>query len=97
MLLAFLLVQCFGASLNCDLYCYFSSLLPDRKLKTLVQRPLDNLPETKDGYSLLLFWYYEECLKQRYFQHLFLSFYAAIKFLYFSPLKKKSKFRELIF
>lgn len=45
---------------------FVSSLLPDRKLKTLVQRPLDNLPETKDGYSLLLFWYYEECLKQRY-------------------------------
>ncbi|XP_031280381.1 CCAAT/enhancer-binding protein zeta isoform X3 [Pistacia vera] len=45
---------------------FISSLLPDRKLKTLVQRPLNNLPETKDGYSLLLFWYYEECLKQRY-------------------------------
>ncbi|KAH9665410.1 CBF domain-containing protein [Citrus sinensis] len=45
---------------------FVSSLLPDRKLKTLVQRPLDNLPETKDGYSLLLFWYYEEFLKQRY-------------------------------
>ncbi|KAJ0006992.1 hypothetical protein Pint_29299 [Pistacia integerrima] len=43
----------------------FNSLLPDRKLKTLLQRPLNNLPETKDGYSLLLFWYYEECLKQR--------------------------------
>ncbi|KAJ0075194.1 hypothetical protein Patl1_33792 [Pistacia atlantica] len=45
---------------------FISSLLPDRKLKTLLQRPLNNLPETKDGYSLLLFWYYEECLKQRY-------------------------------
>ncbi|KAL5822285.1 hypothetical protein ACOSQ3_020193 [Xanthoceras sorbifolium] len=45
---------------------FISSLLPDRKLKTLVQRPLNNLPETKDGYSLLLFWYFEECLKQRY-------------------------------
>lgn len=41
-------------------------LLPDRKLKSLFQRPLDNLPETKDGFSLLLFWYWEECLKQRY-------------------------------
>lgn len=41
-------------------------LLPDRKLKTLLQRPIENLPETKDGYSLLLFWYWEECLKQRY-------------------------------
>lgn len=41
-------------------------LLPDRKLKCLFQRPLDNLPETKDGFSLLLFWYWEECLKQRY-------------------------------
>ncbi|KAJ6825990.1 CCAAT/enhancer-binding protein zeta [Iris pallida] len=41
-------------------------LLPDRKLKSLIQRPLDSLPETKDGYSLLLFWHWEECLKQRY-------------------------------
>ncbi|XP_062154243.1 protein SLOW WALKER 2 [Alnus glutinosa] len=45
---------------------FISSLLPDCKLKTLLQRPVDNLPETKDGYSLLLFWYWEECLKQRY-------------------------------
>ncbi|GAU31964.1 hypothetical protein TSUD_359080 [Trifolium subterraneum] len=42
------------------------SLLPDRKLKTLMQRPLNHIPENKDGYSLLLFWYWEECLKQRY-------------------------------
>uniref|UniRef100_A0ACD5Z4G6 Uncharacterized protein n=1 Tax=Avena sativa TaxID=4498 RepID=A0ACD5Z4G6_AVESA len=41
-------------------------LLPDRKLKSLIQRPLDILPETKDGYSLLLFWHWEDCLKQRY-------------------------------
>ncbi|KAJ0981057.1 hypothetical protein J5N97_009312 [Dioscorea zingiberensis] len=41
-------------------------LLPDRKLKSLLQHPLDALPETKDGFSLLLFWYWEECLKQRY-------------------------------
>ncbi|XWS16115.1 hypothetical protein CRYUN_Cryun34aG0057900 [Craigia yunnanensis] len=41
-------------------------LLPDRKLKTLLQRPVNDLPETKDGYSLLLFWYWEDCLKQRY-------------------------------
>ncbi|XP_025818280.1 ribosome biogenesis protein NOC1 isoform X3 [Panicum hallii] len=27
---------------------------------------LDILPETKDGYSLLLFWHWEDCLKQRY-------------------------------
>nr|XP_027122721.1 CCAAT/enhancer-binding protein zeta-like [Coffea arabica] len=45
---------------------FVSSLLPDRKLKTLFQRPLNLLPETKDGYSLLLFWYWEECLKERY-------------------------------
>lgn len=45
---------------------FISSLLPDRKLKSLLQRPVDNLPETKDGYSLLLFWYWEDCLKQRY-------------------------------
>ncbi|KAG6669017.1 hypothetical protein CIPAW_01G213900 [Carya illinoinensis] len=47
---------------------FISSLLPDRKLKSLLQRPVDGLPETKDGYSLLLFWYWEECLKQRYEQ-----------------------------
>lgn len=41
-------------------------LLPDRKLKSLIQRPLDILSETKDGYSLLLFWHWEDCLKQRY-------------------------------
>ncbi|KAL2336371.1 hypothetical protein Fmac_010817 [Flemingia macrophylla] len=45
---------------------FIASLLPDRKLKTLMQRPLNHIPETKDGYSLLLFWYWEECLKQRY-------------------------------
>ncbi|XP_056176264.1 protein SLOW WALKER 2 [Syzygium oleosum] len=45
---------------------FISSLLPERKLKTLLQRPLNHLPETKDGYSLLLFWYWEDCLKQRY-------------------------------
>ncbi|KAA3452040.1 CCAAT/enhancer-binding protein zeta [Gossypium australe] len=45
---------------------FISKLLPDRKLKTLIQRPVDELPETKDGYSLLLFWYWEDCLKQSY-------------------------------
>ncbi|XP_061361888.1 protein SLOW WALKER 2-like [Gastrolobium bilobum] len=44
---------------------FIASLLPDRKLKTLIQRPLNHVPETKDGYSLLLFWYWEDCLKQR--------------------------------
>ncbi|KAM7250814.1 hypothetical protein ACFE04_022697 [Oxalis oulophora] len=45
---------------------FISSLLPDRKLKTLLQQPVDKLPENKDGHSLLLFWYWEDCLKQRY-------------------------------
>nr|GMC71042.1 CCAAT/enhancer-binding protein zeta [Ipomoea batatas] len=45
---------------------FISSLLPDRKLKTLFQRPLNHVPDTKDGNSLLLLWYWEECLKQRY-------------------------------
>ncbi|KAK4778070.1 hypothetical protein SAY87_018257 [Trapa incisa] len=45
---------------------FVSSLLPDRKLRTLLQRPLKDLPDTKDGNSLLLFWYWEECLKKRY-------------------------------
>lgn len=50
---------------------FISSLLPDRMLKGLLQRPLNHLPETKDGYSLLLFWYWEECLKQRYERFVF--------------------------
>ncbi|KAK8961620.1 hypothetical protein KSP40_PGU009186 [Platanthera guangdongensis] len=41
-------------------------LLPNRKLKCLIQRPMLKIPENKDGYSLLLFWFFEECLKQRY-------------------------------
>ncbi|CAH9118594.1 unnamed protein product [Cuscuta europaea] len=45
---------------------FVSSLLPDRKLKTLSVRPLNHLPDTKDGHSLLLLWYWEDCLKQRY-------------------------------
>ncbi|CAM8901251.1 unnamed protein product [Rhodiola kirilowii] len=44
----------------------FLRLLPDRKLKSLFQQPLNHLPETKDGNSLLLFWYWEDCLKERY-------------------------------
>ncbi|KAL9674618.1 hypothetical protein QQ045_030890 [Rhodiola kirilowii] len=43
----------------------FLRLLPDRKLKSLFQQPLNHLPETKDGNSLLLFWYWEDCLKER--------------------------------
>ncbi|KAI4387338.1 hypothetical protein MLD38_005178 [Melastoma candidum] len=50
---------------------FISSLLPDRKLRELIQRPLNLLPKTKDGYSLLLFWYWEECLKQRYERFIF--------------------------
>ncbi|KAJ9184828.1 hypothetical protein P3X46_004516 [Hevea brasiliensis] len=50
---------------------FISSLLPDHKLKTLLQRPVNSLPETKDGYSLLLFWYWEDCLKQRYERFVF--------------------------
>ncbi|KAG6428816.1 hypothetical protein SASPL_106853 [Salvia splendens] len=46
----------------------FLILLPDRKLKTLSQRPLNHLSDTKDGYSLLLFWYWEQSLKERYEQ-----------------------------
>ncbi|KMZ66705.1 hypothetical protein ZOSMA_28G00650 [Zostera marina] len=43
----------------------FHRLLPDRKLKTFLQRPLDILPESKDGSSLLLFWCWEGNLKKR--------------------------------
>ncbi|XP_051135888.1 protein SLOW WALKER 2 [Andrographis paniculata] len=44
----------------------FLILLPNRKLKTLFQRPLNHLSDTKDGHSLLLFWHWEESLKERY-------------------------------
>ncbi|KAK4395034.1 CCAAT/enhancer-binding protein zeta [Sesamum angolense] len=44
---------------------FFQFTTTDRKLKTLFQRPLNHLPDTKDGYSLL-FWHWEECLKERY-------------------------------
>ncbi|CAA0829454.1 Unknown protein [Striga hermonthica] len=44
----------------------FLILLPDRKLKNLSQRPLNHLSDTKDGHSLLLFWYWEHLLKERY-------------------------------
>ncbi|XP_059645531.1 protein SLOW WALKER 2 isoform X2 [Cornus florida] len=50
---------------------FISSLLPDRKLKTLFQQPVNHLPESKDGYSLLLLWYWEDCLKQRYERFVF--------------------------
>ncbi|PIA53742.1 hypothetical protein AQUCO_00900373v1 [Aquilegia coerulea] len=50
---------------------FLESLLPDRKLKSLIQRPVNHLPESRDGYSLLLFWYWEECLKQRYERFVF--------------------------
>ncbi|XP_063937574.1 protein SLOW WALKER 2 [Daucus carota subsp. sativus] len=50
---------------------FISSLLPERKLKILFQRPVNHLPESKDGYSLLLFWYWEDCLKQRYERFVF--------------------------
>ncbi|GLJ46582.1 hypothetical protein SUGI_0981710 [Cryptomeria japonica] len=41
------------------------SFLPDRKLKYLGQQPLHALVESRDGNSLLLFRYWEDCLKQR--------------------------------
>ncbi|KAI3716394.1 hypothetical protein L6452_23714 [Arctium lappa] len=50
---------------------FISSLLPDRKLRTLFQEPLNYLPDSKDGNSLLLFWHWEECLKQRYERYIF--------------------------
>ncbi|KAJ0724675.1 putative CCAAT-binding factor [Helianthus annuus] len=50
---------------------FISSLLPDRKLRTLFQQPLNHLPDSKDGNSLLLFWHWEECLKQRYERYIF--------------------------
>jgi ribosome biogenesis protein MAK21 len=42
------------------------SLLPDRKLKFLAQQPLRLLYNSKEAASLLLYWYWEDCLKHRY-------------------------------
>lgn len=61
----------------------FFSLLPDRKLKTLSQKPLNHLSDTKDGYSLLLFWYWEQSLKERYLLLHFFSFLDSSWFCHF--------------
>lgn len=45
---------------------FLISLLPDRKLKYFGQQSLHVLSETKDANSLLLFWYWEDCLKHRF-------------------------------
>lgn len=45
---------------------FLISLLPDRKLKYFGQQSLHVLSESKDANSLLLFWYWEDCLKQRF-------------------------------
>ncbi|KAF5194073.1 CCAAT/enhancer-binding protein zeta [Thalictrum thalictroides] len=51
---------------------FLDRLLPkDRKLKSLIQQPVNHLPKSRDGYSLLLFWYWEECLKQKYERFIF--------------------------
>ncbi|ERN00655.1 CCAAT/enhancer-binding protein zeta [Amborella trichopoda] len=57
---------------------FLMSLLPDRKLKYFFQQPLNFLPDTKDGYSLLLFWYWEDCLKKR-FERFVLALEEALK------------------
>ncbi|CAM6017455.1 unnamed protein product [Sphagnum balticum] len=45
---------------------FLASLLPDRKLKFLGQQPLRLLYNSKEAASLLLYWYWEDCLKHRY-------------------------------
>ncbi|KAH9540177.1 hypothetical protein CY35_15G097300 [Sphagnum magellanicum] len=45
---------------------FLASLLPDRKLKFLAQQPLRLLYNSKEAASLLLYWYWEDCLKHRY-------------------------------
>lgn len=47
---------------------FVTSLLPDRKLRYLAQRPeLETLAsQGKDGEPLLRFWYWEDALKQRW-------------------------------
>ncbi|KAG0631987.1 hypothetical protein M758_1G296500 [Ceratodon purpureus] len=45
---------------------FLRSLLPDRKLKYLNQQPLSSLADSKEGSALLLYWYFEDCLKRRY-------------------------------
>ncbi|GBG69517.1 hypothetical protein CBR_g4353 [Chara braunii] len=45
---------------------FLRSLLPDRKLKFLHQQRLDVLPPGKEGWKLLLLWFWEDRLKQRF-------------------------------
>ncbi|KAI5063062.1 hypothetical protein GOP47_0021609 [Adiantum capillus-veneris] len=48
---------------------FVTSLLPDRKLKFLMQQPLDaQLQDTQEADGVLFLWYWEDCLKQRYEQ-----------------------------
>ncbi|MCO5553080.1 hypothetical protein L7F22_006601 [Adiantum nelumboides] len=47
---------------------FVTSLLPDRKLKFLVQQPLQQLEDTEAADGVLFLWYWEDCLKQRYEQ-----------------------------
>ncbi|XP_024524800.1 CCAAT/enhancer-binding protein zeta [Selaginella moellendorffii] len=45
---------------------FIMSLLPDRKLTYFARQPLATLPETKEGAILLLWWFWEDCIKERY-------------------------------
>eukprot|EP00850_Spirogloea_muscicola_P023741 SM000385S14619 [mRNA] locus=s385:504:8518:+ [translate_table: standard] len=48
-----------------------SVILPDRKLRALSQQPLALLPGDEAGQRLLLFWAFEDYLKERYEQFVF--------------------------
>ncbi|XP_031499827.1 protein SLOW WALKER 2 [Nymphaea colorata] len=67
---------------------FLVSLLPDRKLKYLFQHPLNCISESKDGFFLLLLWYWEDCLKNRYERFIAALEEASKDTLY--VLKKKS-------
>ncbi|KAJ7521119.1 hypothetical protein O6H91_19G038900 [Diphasiastrum complanatum] len=56
------------ASLGIDVLkeLFLTNLLPGRKLKYLRQQPLMGLTESVEEATLLLYWFWEDCLKERY-------------------------------
>eukprot|EP00897_Mesotaenium_endlicherianum_P007143 jgi/Mesen1/6457/ME000033S05757 len=55
-----------GVAMDALRELFLMSLLPDRKLRYLAQQPLQALPAGEEGQRLLLFWYWEDFLKERY-------------------------------
>ena len=65
-----------------------TAMVYSRLLRTLFQQPLNHLPDSNDGNSLLQFWHWEECLKHRYERYIFALEEASIDVL--ATLKDKA-------